>query len=81
METTVELPVSVEFVDIARALTREQKRELIINMCEDEQDVDFEIDIAKLMLQNLKGEFTNSWDGNVDPEFKQIVKEIKRSVK
>lgn len=81
MEVTVELPARIEFVDIARALDREQKRDLIIHLCEDEQDVDFEVDIAKLMIQNLKGEFTNSWDGSIDPEFKQIMKDIKKSAK
>lgn len=81
MSTTAEVMVTVDFAELASYLSQDEKLELIKSMFTEEADLDFEIQVAKLALVNIKQEFTCQWGGSVDPEFKAVFKDIKKVVK
>lgn len=76
--TEIETSVKIDIHDLVRGMDRDQMKELITVMCEEEQDLGFEIELVELLVKNVKQEYTNSWDGSVDPEYKKFLKSLKK---
>lgn len=77
MITQVYAHVAIDAGEFANSLTPKEARDMVFYIDEAQQDLDFTKELVKMLVSQIKTEYTDYTD-ELDPEFKRFIKSLKK---